>query len=608
MKKLFLIIGLANCYLSLAQNDTIYLSDLVVSDTFLEQQNKTQNITKLNDSVIANNAKSLTELLNLNTLIYFKENGYGMVSSPSFRGTTAQQTGVYWNGIPINSKFLGQSDFNAVNTSNYNQIAVKSGGGSTIYGSGAIGGSIHLGHKIDFKDKFSHDLKTSYGSFNTFNTNYSLDFAHDNWSVNGIYSYANSTNDYEVEELNFKNQNGSFYNHTASLNLGYKINSNHKILAFTQYYKDQRHFPILEPSQTKTKYQNNDFRGTVQWKFQNKRLKSNLQTAVLTEEYTYFPNINKPKNSGGNIITKLIKGDVQFQINDMFKTSFLSEFSQNNAEGRGSGIPKIIQNQVNFATLISGQLSPNFFVESGIRYDLAEDYESPILFSVGSSYRLNKWLNYKFNFSKNFRIPTFNDRYWQPGGNPNLKAETALQYEITQNIKLNNTALSLTFFRNEITDMIRWLPTHEEYWAPFNTDRVSIFGLELMANYHKKIGSHNIKLNANYGYTHAKNKANDKFLMFVPKHKATLNLSHNYINLTLFIQNQLTGEIFTRSDNEEKYNLGSYFISNLGINYKINQYFEVGAYIKNLTNSIYKNVIAYPMPKRNYQLKLNIKI
>ena len=86
----------------------------------------------------------------------FKENGLGMVSSPSFRGTTAQQTAVIWNGININSQLNGQTDFNTITTRDYTSITVRSGGGSSIYGSSAIGGSIHLNNELTFKNQFFH--------------------------------------------------------------------------------------------------------------------------------------------------------------------------------------------------------------------------------------------------------------------------------------------------------------------------------------------------------------------------------------------------------------------------------------------------------------------
>ena len=63
---------------------------------------------------MSNNQVSFTELLRQNTSLYFKEQGAGMTSSVSFRGTNASQTAVLWNGININSQTTGQTDFNNV--------------------------------------------------------------------------------------------------------------------------------------------------------------------------------------------------------------------------------------------------------------------------------------------------------------------------------------------------------------------------------------------------------------------------------------------------------------------------------------------------------------
>ena len=65
-----------------------------------------------------------------------------MVASPSFRGTNASQTAVLWNGIPINSMFTGQTDFNTILTGSIDKLTIRSGSGSVPFGSGAIGGSI----------------------------------------------------------------------------------------------------------------------------------------------------------------------------------------------------------------------------------------------------------------------------------------------------------------------------------------------------------------------------------------------------------------------------------------------------------------------------------
>src|SRR5690606_13909189 len=146
--KLLLCFTIFLCQCVSAQSNAILLDEVIISDVTLREFSKSQSILTITDSTITKNNASLTDLLKFTTPIYFKENGYGMVSSPSFRGTTAQQTAVIWNGININSQFNGQTDFNTISSKSFNEIDVKSGGGSVVYGTSAIGGSIHLNNQL----------------------------------------------------------------------------------------------------------------------------------------------------------------------------------------------------------------------------------------------------------------------------------------------------------------------------------------------------------------------------------------------------------------------------------------------------------------------------
>ena len=57
---------------------------------------------------------SLGDDLSIQTGAYFKEYGNGMLSSISYRGLGAAHTGVFFEGIPINSGLTGQTDFNLI--------------------------------------------------------------------------------------------------------------------------------------------------------------------------------------------------------------------------------------------------------------------------------------------------------------------------------------------------------------------------------------------------------------------------------------------------------------------------------------------------------------
>lgn len=593
-----------------AQMDTIQLSDVIVSDPRLKNQSNTQQVLVLNDSVITKNSNSLTNLLKFNSPIYFKENGLGMVSSPSFRGTTAQQTSVLWNGISINSKFLGQSDFNSGTGINYDEIAIKPGGGSVIYGSGAIGGSVHLNNNLEFRKGVGVDILAKYASFNTLGLAGKFSNSNDNISYNLSYARNSSDNDFEIESKKYINRNGQYWNNTFDGSLGYKLDVNNQFSLFLQAYKDERHFAIVEEHATKTKYENQNFRGLLTWENRWNRLKSNFKLAYLNEDFKYFERLDKDFSSHGKLNSLIGKYDGTFKINQNLNTSFLAEYTMDKAQGDGNGIDDPQRNTLNLAVLMSHQLFDKLYYEAGIRTEFTEDYDSPLLYSLGLNYSPIKFYEAKFNISKNYRVPSFNDLYWQPGGNLELKAENSLQFELGQNISWKKNSLGVNLYYNEIHDMIRWVPMSGFIWSPMNTDEVISKGVEVFADLQKSFANHHLQLRGNYSYTISRNKATEKQLSYVPYHKANLAFTHAYKGLSWFLQGMYVGDVFSTTDESELFKIDKHQVWNAGINYEfgINYRINLGFKVNNLFNYYYEPLLYRPMPMRNYGLQLKINL
>ncbi|WP_332021228.1 TonB-dependent receptor, partial [Kaistella sp.] len=214
-KYLFSAILLCSPMLLLAQEHAI--DTVFVFDNQLDNSRKVQKISKLKEEDLLKNTTNLSEVLRFQSPVNIKENGRGMVSSPSFRGTTAQQTAFIWNGINVNSPFLGQGDINNLNLLGYDQLEIKSGGGSVIYGSAAIGGTIHLNNELTFNKGFRQSLFMEYGSFETVNTFLKSSYSNEILSVKFSGNYSESKNYYEVPEKNYQNINGQYQNKNFNL-------------------------------------------------------------------------------------------------------------------------------------------------------------------------------------------------------------------------------------------------------------------------------------------------------------------------------------------------------------------------------------------------------
>ena len=580
--------------------DTVFISDKKLNESV-----HFQKVINLSDN-IHKNTSNLSETLRFSTPLYIKENGRGMVSSPSFRGTTAQQTAFIWNGININSLFLGQGDINNIGLLNFDKISVKAGGGSISYGTGAIGGTIHLDDKIHFGKGLNGNLFSEFGSFNTLNSALKIAYSNDNFSVKLNTALAKSENNYEVPKEKYINRNGAYYQYNYSISAAYRFNDHQKIAMFSLWNTGLQHYPVFSESQTKTKYSTDGLKTMINWQSDYGNFHNDLKLAFLSEKYDYYTDINLPKSNGTEGKTWLVRNDFSYQKPNNFSINLISEYQYNSAEGYSSGITNPKRNTGYLAITANKNLFSHLYIEGSLRKDMVENIESPYLFFIGSRIDFTKNYSLKLNASKNFRYPTFNDLYWQPGGNLNLKPETAYQFEINHLFKFKNLNIDIASFYNDIKNLIQWLPTSSGYWSPFNSKKIRSFGGEIYANYTHNIGKNTLKISLSYAYTYSKDTEKNKSLSYVPKHKANglISLKNKY--LSLFIQGMFTSEVFTTTDENKNYQLPHYTIVNTGVEFYLKKNITLGGKINNILNQVYKTSDYYPLPLRNYNINFNI--
>lgn len=601
------------CQFISAQEDSIKLKEVLISDANLKKYSTSQSVLKLNDSVINKNEALLTDLLNFNSTIYFKEYGRGMLSTVSFRGTTSSQTAVIWNGININSQMNGSTDFNTISGSDYNSISVKAGGGSVIYGSGAIGGTVHLNNDLAFYNRFENNLKLDYGSFNTIGINYKTTISNKRWSTQIGFSKNSSTNDYKyLNRYTWRgeqrwNQNGQYDIITMSANLGYKIDAKSTLKLYSQTSNTDRNTSLITETETKSKYVNGFNRNLLEYDGDFGKFKTNFKTAYVFENYQYYADNSRNEFTYGkteSLITKLDLGYTLFK-----STQVNGILDYNKTKGFGSGFGNNTREIGSVGLLVKQDFSADWKNEFGVRKEFTDNYKSPVLFSLGSSYQFSKLYNLKLNVSRNFRIPTFNDLYWEEGGNPDLKPESSYQAEIGNVFTFKNISLTQTFYYIKIKDLLQWVPGKNGIWTPQNKDNVNSYGAETLLSWKKQYGKNSFGANATYAYTASKDVATKKQLFFVPYNKATASVSYSRNRISAYYQYLYNGFVYTRADNNPDEIVKDYMISNIGIDYdfKFLDSFKLGFQVLNLLNEEYESLEDRPMPGRNFNMYLTLK-
>ncbi|MFT4684855.1 MAG: vitamin B12 transporter [Flavobacteriales bacterium] len=607
LKRLFIfalwIIFAGNIY-SQKKLAVVNLEAFSLSISKVNDFSKGYSSTLISDSLVARNIKSLTDVLRFNSFIYFRENGLGMVSSPSFRGTSASHTAVIWNGININSQLNGQVDFNAISANSYDHIAVRSGGGSVLFGSGAIGGTIHLDNLIQFSAQNKHEILATYGSFNTKHISYDFVKSSNKSFINIGIGTNSSENDFKYLDSNLRNDNGRYDNYNFDVNYGYKINEKHQLKLFSSSFFGDRNLSRTLNAPSNDGYEDINSKNLVEWNFfLSPKEHITSRVSYIFEKFKYFDNnSNKEIFSEGNTERKIAQIDYNNSISTKFKLNGILGYEAVSAYG--SSFDSNTRNIFSAVLSLNHQLTKKLSYGIQFRKDFQNDFNSPFLYSLGIEQKLNKNYTLSFNTSKNFRIPTFNDLYWKPGGNINLKPEGSYQFEIGNAISFKNISFQVNGFYIKSSDLIQWIPNESGYWSPTNTKSTRNIGIELSANYKTSIKDHFIAINANYSYTDAKDLETNQQLISVPKNRLNGLVNYQHKNWCAYYQLLFNDDVAYLVNT-----IPSFQVSNLGIEFQVSNLKnkpKIGFVINNIYNTKYQNTLNRPMPGINFQITTNI--
>ncbi|HAF77793.1 MAG TPA: TonB-dependent receptor [Maribacter sp.] len=604
MKKLISIVLVFCATVGYAQRDSILkLDEVVVSDSRVKQYAEGYKVTVLQDSIIQRTNESLTSLLAFNSNIYFKENGFGMVSSPAFRGTNASHTAVIWNGININSQLNGQVDFNTINPFNYNSISIRSGGGSVQYGSGAIGGSIHLNSDLLFKEHFDNQVSIGYGSYKTKKINFHQSYGSRSMSYSLGVNYNASDNNYKYLNTGEENKNGEFNNLNLNWNIGYVLSENQILKLYHQTFISDRNLSGNLVVLGRSKYKDNQYRTQLEWGSYGPKAISKIKLAYLQEEYKYFENKDAAIYSFGKVSNFLARYSLDYKISKFFRLNSFLEF--NNYKGAGDSFGSPERDDFSATALLKHIISSTIAYNLSVRQDFSSDFSSPLVFSFDGSYSLTDNYQVKINASKNFRTPTFNDLYWQPGGNLELIPEKSYQLDFGNVLNIGAVSMQYNGYYISTKDMIKWLPNNEGVWSPINIDDVEIYGAEAKIEANYSLGKNQeLGIKTNYAYTVSEDKSTNEQLIYVPFHTANGSLEYRIADLNLFYQHLYNGSVSIVGGE-----LKEYQVANLGATYtadilKKDLKYTIGVTVNNVFNTYYENVALRPMPNRNIQTQL----
>ncbi|SHH89242.1 iron complex outermembrane recepter protein [Wenyingzhuangia marina] len=625
----FFLLSMLCCAVTVAQNDSINRLGKVtiVADSYVRNNVVGQKVTLITGDNIVKNPTNLTETLRFNSVVAIRDYGNGGTSSARFRGTSAANTAVMWNGINVNAIGNGQTGLNSLSLNTADEIVIKSGGGSVKYGSGAIGGSIHANDNLYFHKHQNFQLFSSYGSFNTTSNFLKTNLGTEKWALKLGANFNKSDNDYDLIDERYKdangnylkNSNGDYENYGLNLSVGYQFTEGNTLSFYTTGFKGDRLFSgeLQNPSAANEKYKDINQRNLLVWEVQKNQFSHVVKTAYLTQEYRYFKNKNSNSFDFGKSKRWLFNYDFKYHFNK--KTTINTYVDIQNIEGDVSGVPnKKYREQYAFAfgfnSIINKQWKYN--IESKKEFNSA--FKVPTVFSLGSNYALNDNNEILLNISTNYRVPTLNDLHWPGQGNEDLIPENSKQIDAGYQYKNDWFTFKSTLFYMHVLDKIIWTPIGDinrpDVWTPINLNESIHKGAEFYASFCYPFSKyHSVDVATNYIYTVAKDTETNKELIFVPRHlfNATVNYQNNIF--TAYVQNLSQSKVYTTEDNINTPGavLNGFTVFNAGTGVSLlkkgTKSLHVILAVKNIFNQLYLYSISRPMPGRNYNLNINYK-
>lgn len=619
---LAIIIFLGYVIPGIARMDTINIAEVSVSYNKLGFKNM-----ELDTSILKENqGTELGDLLSRYSHVFVKNYGTGQSSTPSFRGTGANHTKVSWNGINLTNRMLGQTDFSTFSSYITDKVIIHQGSGSLEEFSDAIGGTINLYNEPDWEQKFDLKALQHIGSFNTTNSFITAAIGNDQLRNRTRVYYKNSENDYEYLNTKFSREDKlekrkyADYDYGGIMNETYwrfRDNSFLSAKIWGQFYNRNLPGPIsADKSYPNENQEDKNFRSVLEWKQYSRKNYYEVKSAYLYDFIEYNHN-NLNINSVSHIHSWLNKFHHKRNLKHGFAMKYggsvdYNQVNTNNYTNTKDRITYTLYHSV------TKEFKDRLKLKVLLREEVINHEFSPLIFNAGSEWYFlsDQNLTIKGNISRNFNYPSFNDLYWNPGGNPDLKpedgisAETGVAFSESNDKKSAGFTLEVISFYSNINNWITWTPGAGSIWSPENLNEVISRGVEtsLKAN----LALYNIQwlIHGNYAYTLSTDVSSGQpyQLAYVPKNKFNSSLSVSYQKISFHYNFHFVGERFVDKHHTEA-PLSHYAVSDLSVGYKYpfsNFVLGLKMKVKNLLDENYEVIEYQPLPGRNYQMSISV--
>ena len=551
-------------------------------------------------AILESGALTVADLLCQRSALYVRHYAGGLATL-SQRGGTASQTLVLLDGHRIASPQFGQLDLSLLPTMMLNAIEVTSGAGGVLYGTDAVGGVINL------QTASSENLIAAHAETGAWGKRYgavhaTLHHRHLTGTVSGEidqyrgdYPYLNRAL-FPVQES--PREGGDQQKRSIFGSMTWtRPRDEWQVSAW--YSDAERGLPSINSSLSTGERQWDEHlriwaHVRRKWAWGSLKAGGLTQAGMLRYLNPRTRLDNTGRTSMSSIQTRIELAPIRsWQLGGGIEAGFGQadhpSLKQGNMEHHYAAYAHAIRSWGPLSVYPALRLD-HYFRPSRI---------TPVIPSLGVNVRLIRNLHLKGSAASAFRMPTFNDRFWLPGGNPDLKPEHGESYDAGLIWLYGGLQIEITAFMTRMRDQIVWQPVPAGHWAPLNTNRTTNYGLETSVEFQRDLTAQ-MKARAGFVWSHTAQKS-DSFLRLVPRNAVKGHSQLRWRFLTVNIAASYTGALAITSVTKSK----PFFLIHGQIKIHTGPV-SLGVHGENLLNARYEYLPANPMPPRQARLTLTL--
>ncbi len=556
--------------------------------------------------------QSLVDALEESGMLFVKTYGLGSLATASLRGGAAGQTAISWNGVALQSPMLGLVDLSLIPTIHIDQAQVDGGGQSAAIGSGAVAGSISF--KTDRPDttfRMTHHFTT--GSFGLFHSAHRLSGGTEKLRFKLSAQFDKATNDFpfrlrdDLPEQRLSH--AEFQQQAWQQSVFWDFHPKHRLTAHAWQQTTNRNLPPTTVENLSLATQEDQFwRQQLIWQARGRKAVWENQLAYNKEDIYYqdpIAGIDAPST-----FNQLTWQSKRYQTIGNLDLESGLQYIRASAEAKEYRQIRL-QEQKGLYQRLTYHFTPTFKHTLLARIHQIDDHAPLWALRVEMSKEFLYSWRVSGAVSRDFRVPTLNDLYWIPGGNPDLKTELswAQELEINKYDDEGRYFFGATVYNRMVDNWIQWAQQDGNvFWSAGNVTRVWSRGLEFTGILSFPTGRGRLDVDARYNYTKSTyeeavvNPAIEKGtqLWYTPIHLANLQLSWEVGHFLFRYTHRYVSETEGVNADLAAYQLGDFHLIWQKLEKETG--FRCFLEVNNLWNTSYRVIERRAMPGRHLRI------